>query len=130
MIAVDTSAILAILCNEEESHRFNEILAADDNTVMSAANYAEAGIVLQKRYGPAGLHYLLLLVTRARIAIEPVDAEQAEAAIRAYAAFGKGNHEAGLNFGDCFAYALARQREIPLLFRGEDFGRCDVTPAV
>jgi ribonuclease VapC len=130
VIVIDTSAVLAILTGEPEAEAFNRRIAEDPEPVMSAGSYTEAGIVLQKRLGAAGLHYLLLFVSRAGIRIEPVTPEQAEEAVRSYARFGKGNHEAALNFGDCFVHALARERQAAVLYKGTDFARTDLEAAV
>lgn len=96
---------------------------------MSVANYLEAAIVVESRAGPAGSHELDLLVERAPIQLTPVTAEHARGALRAWRRFGKGNHTAGLNFGDCFAYALAEAAREPLLFKGMDFAQTDIERA-
>ncbi len=97
---------------------------------MSAANLVEAGIILQARYGDHGERELDLFVQRAHVEIIAVTDEHAEYARSAYRRFGKGRHAAGLNFGDCFAYALARALDEPLLFVGDDFGQTDVRVAL
>ena len=86
-------------------------------------------MVLESRSGPAAGHDLDALIQDAGIELEPVTVEQAQAARRAWRRFGKGNHPAGLNFGDCFAYALAEATREPLLFKGADFGLTDIEPA-
>ena len=88
---------------------------------MSVASFLEAAIVLESRTGVAGGDELDLFMGRAQIELEPVTPEHAQAARRAWRRFGKGNHPAGLNFGDCFAYALAEASGEPLLFKGRDF---------
>jgi ribonuclease VapC len=95
---------------------------------MSVATLVELSIVLESRFGAEGLRDLDLFVVRAGIELVPVDLEQAHEARRAFSRFGRGRHPAGLNYGDCFAYALARVRGEPLLFKGEDFARTDVLP--
>ena len=96
---------------------------------MSAASYAEAGIVVMQRLSPAALDDLAALLDGAGVEIVPVTPEQARLAIAAYARCGKGRHPAGLNYGDCFSYALAQARGEPLLAKGGDFVRTDVVMA-
>jgi ribonuclease VapC len=130
-VIVDTSAIIAILKEEPEAEHFQLALSqADDGVAMSAANYFEAAIVVD-RNGSALLSQRLDDVLEAfSIAIAPVTESQVRIARAAYRQFGKGSgHPASLNFGDCFAYALATERERPLLFKGNDFGHSDVTAA-
>jgi ribonuclease VapC len=126
-MVLDTSALLAILQDEPERRRFNEAIVAADSRALSAANLVEASIVAEARWGAEGVRDLELLVERADVEIVPVDATQARIACRAFSRFGKGRHRAGLNFGDCFAYALAQSRREPLLFKGNDFGYTDVS---
>jgi ribonuclease VapC len=125
-MVIDTSAIIAILSNESERARFNWAIAGAPVRRVSAATYAEAGIVLTARYGPAGFHQLMLFLIRGGIDIEPLDQRQAELAARAYERYGKGRHPAGLNYGDCFSYALARSRDEELLCKGDDFTKTDI----
>jgi ribonuclease VapC len=96
---------------------------------MSAANYLEAAIIIDDRLGPEGAKDLGLLVATADIEVVPVTLAQAEIAREAYRRFGKGNHPARLNYGDCFAYALAKESGEPLLFKGGDFGQTDIARA-
>ena len=96
---------------------------------MSAVGLLEAAIVLESRGGMAAADELDLFLQTAEIELVAVTAEQAQAARRAWRRFGKGNHPAGLNFGDCFAYALAKTNNEPLLFKGEDFARTDIEAA-
>jgi ribonuclease VapC len=97
---------------------------------MSAANYLEAGIVVDANRNPLLSRRLDDLLVQTEIEVEPVTREQAEIARAAYRDFGKGSgHPAGLNFGDCFAYALAKSTREPLLFKGDDFSRTDVAVA-
>jgi len=93
---------------------------------MSVATFVELSIVIESRYGAEGQRDLDQFIERARIELVAVDLEQAKLARVAFSRFGKGRHEAGLNYGDCFAYALARVLGEPLLFKGEDFSRTDV----
>lgn len=125
---VDTSALIAILRAEPDAGRFAAALASTDEPKrISAASYLEAAIVIDAGRDPVASGLLDELIARAGIVIEPVTADQARTARAAYRDYGKGGgHPAGLNFGDCFAYALAKARGEPLLFKGEDFARTDV----
>ncbi|MFI5021680.1 MAG: type II toxin-antitoxin system VapC family toxin [Alphaproteobacteria bacterium] len=125
-MVVDSSAILAILLNEAERHDFNVKIAADPVRLLSAANAVETGIVLERRYGETGAHDFDLFLFRASIEIVPFDAEQATLARLAFRRYGRGRHRAGLNMGDCFAYALAKATGEPLLYKGGDFAHTDV----
>ena len=128
---VDTSAVIAILKEEQDAPRFLRAVAISTQPKrMSAANYLEAGIVVDANRNPLLSRRLDDLIVQTEIAVEPVTREQAEIARAAYRDFGKGSgHPAGLNFGDCFAYALARSTREPLLFKGDDFSRTDIAPA-
>jgi ribonuclease VapC len=123
---LDSSALIAILLDEPERREFNEAVEAADSVQLSVASYVEISIVLESRFGSAGLRELDLYLARAEIELTDVDVDQARVARRAWSQFGKGRHEAGLNYGDCFAYALARVTGQTLLFKGQDFGRTDV----
>ena len=125
---IDTSALLAILQDEPERRGFNEAIEMADSRRVSAAAFVEASIVIESRFGADGLRALDLFMERAGIEVMPVDVEQARAAREGFMRFGKGRHAAGLNFGDCFPYALARVLGEPLLFKGADFARTDVVP--
>lgn len=127
-MVIDTSAVLAILQDEAERRSFNEAIESADSRAMSVASLVEASIVVESRYGSAGSGYLDLFIQRAGIDLVPVDLEQGKVARRAFALFGKGRHPAGLNFGDCFSYALATVRGEPLLFKGGDFPLTGVQP--
>lgn len=129
MIVVDTSALLAVLQGEPEAPSFNEAIDGADACLLSAASYAETFIVVETRYGADGSRDLALYLHEAAITIVPVDRDQADIARQAYLAYGRGRHPAGLNFGDCFAYALAKLHGVPLLFKGEDFSRTDLVAA-
>jgi ribonuclease VapC len=128
---VDTSAVLTILKREYGWEAFSHSLEASNQSFMSAATYFEASIlvdrwkngVLSRRYDE--------LIDQAHIVLEPVTAEQARVARQAYRDFGKGSgHAAQLNFGDCFSYALAREKREPILFRGHDFVHTDLRSAL
>jgi len=125
-VVIDSSAILAILLDEPERRAFNKMIEADPVRLLSAANFVEASVVIEARLGENAGREFDLFVHRAALEIVPVDADQAEIARRAYRHFGKGRHRAGLNFGDCFAYALAKTRGEPLLFKGADLAATDV----
>ena len=125
-MVLDTSALLAILLAEPEASDFADAIAADPVRLCSAASLLEASLVVESRLGEAGGRELDLLVHRAGILISAVDAEQVAVARRAFTAFGKGRHPAGLNLGDLFAYALSRTTGEPLLFKGDDFAQTDV----
>jgi len=133
-MVIDSSALLAILQDEPERRRFNEAIEAAAERLLSVATFVEVSIVIDARYGPPGLHHVDLFLDRADIELVDVDAEQARIARDAYSRFGKGRHpaaaHAGLNFGDCFSYALANTRGLPLLFKGEDFARTDLVAAI
>lgn len=124
---VDASAVLAILLGEDDAKRYAEAIYREDTCRMSAANFLEAAIIIDNRLGAAAGRQLDTLLERAEIAIEPVTVAQARLARQAYLDFGKGNPPAVLNFGDCFAYALAKFTGEPLLFKGNDFSRTDVS---
>jgi ribonuclease VapC len=130
-VIVDTSALLAILLGEPEADAFTLAIGrAEEPVRMSAASYVEAGIRVDQSKNPIAQLALDDLIERLRIVIEPVSVEQAYAARVAYRAYGKGSgHPAGLNFGDCFAYALAKATGEPLLFKGGDFGHTDLRAA-
>jgi ribonuclease VapC len=125
---LDTSAVVAIFLGEPERRRFLEAIEAADSVRMSVANFVEISIVIESRFGPQGLHDLQRFVTRAGVEIVPVDVEQGQLACSAFSRFGKGRHRAGLNYGDCFAYAAAKALGEPLLYQGDDFSHTDLRP--
>lgn len=125
-MVLDTSAVLAILFDEPERRAFSEAIEAAEQRLMSAANYVEASMILESRHGADGVRELDRLLAVAKVEIVPVDREQALIARESFRSFGKGRHRAGLNFGDCFAYALASIRAEPLLCKGDDFAATDV----
>jgi ribonuclease VapC len=126
---VDTSATLAVLFNENDAATYARAIASADSRRMSAANFVEAAIVVEALTKESGSRQFDAFLRRAGIVIEPVTEEQAHAARQAYTDFGKGRHAAGLNFGDCFAYALAKVTGEPLLFKGDDFSKTDIRAA-
>jgi ribonuclease VapC len=125
-MVVDTSALLAILQDQPERRRFNEALESAAARLISVATLVETSIIIESRFGAEGLRDLDLLLERAGVEPVPVDLEQARAARSAWSRFGKGRHAAGLNFGDCFSYALARVLGEPLLYKGDDFSQTDI----
>ncbi len=127
---LDSSAVLAILFNERDAARYADAIARADSCRMSAANFVEVAIVIEAQTMGAGARQFDAFLRHASVAIEPVTEEQAHAARQAYVDFGKGRHRAGLSFGDCFAYALAKVSSEPLLFKGDDFTKTDITPAL
>ena len=127
---VDSSAVVAIMNREPDAERYEEAIAAAPEPRMSVANLLEASVVVESRGGAAAGHELDLLLKRFGIELAPVTVEQMEAARRAWRRFGKGNHPAALNFGDCFAYALAEVTGEPLLFKGDDFSLTDIEAAL
>jgi ribonuclease VapC len=129
-VIVDTSAVVAILRNEPDAHEYATALAATERPRMSAATFLETAIVVDGSRDPVLSGRLDDLLAAADVVVEPVTREQVEIARSAYRAFGKGSgHPAGLNFGDCFSYALARVTGEPLLFKGSDFSATDVAMA-
>ena len=127
-MVIDTSALVAILQNEPDRRVLNEAIEAASSRRMSVANFVESSLVIESRQGAEGLRELDFFLERAGISLVAVDAEQGKAARRAFSRFGKGRHPAGLNYGDCFAYALAKVLGEPLLFKGGDFSKTDITP--
>lgn len=125
-MVIDTSAILAILGNEPEAELFAETIASAEMRWISAATLLETAIVVEARHGAVGGQKLDEMIVAAQILVEPVTVEQVALARLAYRTYGKGRHPAGLNFGDCFSYALAKLRSEPLLFKGEDFTQTDL----
>jgi ribonuclease VapC len=128
-MVLDTSALLAILQDEPERRAMNEAIEAADTRTISAATFVEASMIAESRYGADGVRGLDLFIAKAQMTLAPVDVEQAHLAREAFRKYGKGRHRAGLDFGDCFSYALARSLNEPLLFKGDDFGHTDVSPA-
>ena|SRR5450432_3687418 len=125
-MVIDTSAIVAIALDEPEAASFEEQIADDPVRLISAATVVEVTIVLETRLGDAGGRELDLWLLKIGAEVVPVDAEQTDAARRAWRRYGKGRHAAALNYGDCFSYALAVIRNEPLLFKGEDFAQTDI----
>ena len=125
-MVLDSSALLAILLSERQRSAFVDAIDADPVRLMSTATFVECSIVVLSRRGPEGLRDLDQLVSRTAIQFEAVDVEQGYVARDAWQRFGRGRHAAALNFGDCFAYALAFVTGEPLLFLGQDFSLTDI----
>ena len=123
---LDTSALVAILYREPEAESFTQIIHAADLCRISVANHVELAMVIERQLGPDAMRQAEMFFRRAGIVIEPVTLEHGELARQAFLDFGKGRHRAGLNFGDCFAYALAKATGEPLLYKGNDFAQTDV----
>lgn len=129
-MVVDSSAIVAILFNEPERNAFADALSAAAVRLMSSVNVLEAAVVVSSRKGPHGARELDLLLHRAEIEVTPFTPDHLRLARDVYERYGRGRHPAGLDLGGCCAYALARYTGEPLLFKGNDFRRTDVTPAL
>jgi len=125
-MVIDTSALLAIFLAEPERKQFLKLITEAESRLISVANVFETGVVLEARRGEAAGREFDLFLNHARVEMVAFDAEQVEVARAAWRRYGKGRHPAGLNFGDCFAYALAKVRGEPLLAKGDDFLRTDV----
>lgn len=123
---VDASAVVSVLAQEPDAAHFTKHLGAVARPRMSAATFLEISIVMEGKQGDAGARAWDAFFTRAQIVIEPVTAEQAHIAREAWSRFGKGRHPAGLNYGDCFAYALAKVMGEPILCKGADFSKTDI----
>jgi ribonuclease VapC len=130
VIVVDTSALVAILRDEPDAEGFARVLRDAHRPRLSAANLAELLIVLAGRTGRDNLPKVERFLARAGVEVEPVDAAQVVRVNEAFLRFGKGRHRACLNYGDCFAYALAVSLDMPLLYKGDDFAQTDVRPAL
>jgi ribonuclease VapC len=128
-MVVDTSALIAILAGEPDAVDHGRAIAGAVAPAMSAASYVELMIIALSR-ALAGRAEVEEMLKDAQIELVPVSIDHARFAVAAFDRFGKGRHPAKLNFGDCFAYALAKERGEPLLFKGEDFARTDLVPAL
>ena len=126
---LDTSAAVAILYREPEADAFARLVHDADVCRISVASYVELSMVIENQLGPEGMRQAEAFFRRAGVVIEPVTLDQGELARQAFLDFGKGRHKAGLNFGDCFSYALAKATGEPLLFKGHDFSQTDIEAA-
>lgn len=127
---LDTSPLVAILAEEPDSQLYIDAISLAPSCRISAGNFLELSIVIEAQFGADVLRQCDALFRRIGIVIEPVTVDQVHLARQAFHDFGKGRHSAGLNFGDCFAYALAKAAGEPLLFKGDDFKQTDIVPAV
>jgi ribonuclease VapC len=126
MIVVDTSALIAILDKEPDASRYAEAIAEADPPLISAATLLEVNIVMHNRHGVRAARMVDRLIQEAGFQVESFTVQHAELAREAYARYGKGQQAAGLNYGDCLSYALARATGLPLLFKGQDFSKTDI----
>lgn len=129
-LVVDTSALLAVLLLEEDAAAYAEALGVAAELHMAAPTWLETAMVTMVRSGDAGYRELSRFIDELRIEIVPADRQLVEGAFEGWRRYGKGRHPAGLNYGDCFSYALAKLRNEPLLFKGDDFPLTDINPAV
>ncbi len=133
-MVVDTSALVAIVFAEPDHAQLEQAIADDNTRLISAASLIEASLVVASRAGPKTARRALIVLddtTRSLgLTIEPVTTAHIDLAREAYLRFGRGMGAAALNYGDCFSYALAKESEEPLLFKGEDFRRTDITPCL
>jgi ribonuclease VapC len=131
VIVVDSSALVAILRGEPEADEFLRIIAEADGCLLSAVSLLETSMVLAGRTGnEASWTELDEFLEAASIEVVAQDVALTEVARRSFLRYGKGRHPAGLNLGDCASYALSRLRDLPLLFKGQDFPKTDLTVAV
>ena len=128
MIAVDSSALVAIALKEAERDKFTKIIGTN-RCIIGATTVVEAHIALRKRIGAEGIEFLESVIARRHVTVVGFDAALLPIARLAFDRFGKGRHRAGLNFGDCMAYAVAKANDVPLLFKGDDFSLTDIRPA-
>jgi ribonuclease VapC len=128
---IDASAIIAILRDEPEASSCAKAIASTTSRLISAVNFVEAAVVIDGSRDPIASRRFDDLFREAQLVIAPVTETQAQIAREAYRDFGKGSgHSAGLNLGDCFAYALAKATNEPILFKGNDFNQTDLTPVL
>ena len=131
MIAIDSSALIAILLHEPERDTFFDRIADADARKVSAVTVLEAGLVMFGRLGPSGVTDVLDFLTVIDAEIVPFDAHQGQLALTAFSRYGKGvNSKSRLNMGDCISYALAKALNVPLLYKGNDFPATDITAAI
>jgi ribonuclease VapC len=129
-MVIDSSALIAILRREPEEQEFRNAIKLASSRLLSASTRVETGIVALGLAGEMGLEQADALLDTLRVETVPLSADHARLAIHAFRHFGKGRHPAGLNFGDCFSYALAKATGEPLLFKGDDFSQTDVRRAI
>jgi ribonuclease VapC len=129
-VIVDSSALLMVVFGEPDVEIYLRVLSGAPTCKMSAATFVEAMIVAESRGSDRAVRQAEQVIRQRRITIVPVTVEHAFLAVRGFSMYGKGRHAAGLNFGDCFSYALAKAMDEPLLFKGDDFRKTDLTPAI
>jgi len=127
---VDASALLAVLLDESDAPAFSEALCRADRLMMSAVKYLEVAIRVDRQDNIILLQKFDRIMEFLELLIEPVSLSQAGLGRGAYREYGRGRHPAGLNLGDCFAYALAKETALPLLFKGNDFRQTDIEPVL
>jgi ribonuclease VapC len=128
-MVVDSSALLAVVLQEDERPIFEDLILRSSDAVMSVASVLEVAITLLGRRRDADAARLEETLSILAISAHVLDVQQGILARQAFVRFGRGRHPARLNFGDCFAYALAKARDEPLLFKGDDFAKTDIVPA-
>jgi ribonuclease VapC len=129
-MVIDSSALIAVLRREPEEQEFRNAIKLASSRLLSASTRVETGMVALGLAGEVGLEQVDALLETLRVETVPLSADHARLAIDAFRHFGKGRHPAGLNFGDCFSYALAKATGEPLLFKGDDFAQTDIKRAV
>ena len=129
MIVVDSSIIVAIIREESEAAIWVDVLDKTPHVFMSVISYVETNMVIAGRWSDARLGRVDATLKALHVRVVSVTLNQGNVALAAFLRFGRGRHSAGLNIGDCFAYALAKSRDLPLLFKGDDFAKTDIVPA-
>lgn len=129
-MVIDTSALLAVVLAESEAAEFATAIAADPRRLVSVAGALETTMVVEARHGESGGREFELLLHRINATLVAISTEQLTIAQAAWRRYGKGRHQAALNFGDCFSYALARHSGQPLLYKGEDFAHTDIASVI
>jgi ribonuclease VapC len=129
MIVVDSSVVVAIVKREPDASRWTDILDNASKAIMSVVSHVETSMVVAGRRAGADLPRVDATLRALRIDVVPVTLSQGAVAIEAFLRYGKGRHPARLNFADCFSYGLAKSRNVPLLFKGDDFRQTDIVPA-
>jgi len=129
VIVVDSSIIVAIIREESDAAIWVDVLDKTPHAFMSVISYVETNMVIAGRWSDARLGRVDATLKALHVRVVPVTLNQGNVALAAFLRFGRGRHSAGLNIGDCFAYALAKSRDLPLLFKGDDFAKTDIVPA-
>jgi ribonuclease VapC len=129
-VIVHSSALLAVILDQEDEPRYSAALVDAPVLRMSAANWVESAIIVDSYRNPTAAIRFADLLEVLRLKVESVTVEDAQRARAAYSDYGRSHHPARLNYGDCFAYALAKRYGEPLLFKGSDFGQTDIEPAL